>query len=141
MARLFLDTCIVIDLVEGRPEQQSQLKALLLGKRVVSSELVRMEARLQGVRDQRDDLLAIYDNYFRGCELAPFDRALFDRASRLRIDHRIKTPDALHLAAALESQCNQFWTNDLHLAKAAGAKLEVWDWERIEKAAETQGQE
>jgi hypothetical protein len=28
----------------------------------------------------------------------------------------------------------------MHLAKAAGAKLEVWDWERIEKAAETPGQ-
>ncbi|MGA7981630.1 MAG: type II toxin-antitoxin system VapC family toxin [Chromatiaceae bacterium] len=141
MVRLFLDTCIVIDLVEGKPEQQSQLKALLFGKRVVSSELVRMEARLQAVRDQRDDLLTIYDNYFGGCELVPFDRALFDHATRLRIDHRIKTPDALHLAAALKSQCDQFWTNDMHLAKAAGTKLEVWDWDRIEKASQRQGQE
>lgn len=31
MTRLFLDACIVIDLVEGQPTQQSQLKALIAG--------------------------------------------------------------------------------------------------------------
>ena len=81
----------------------------------------------------RDDLLAVYDRYFNACELIPFDRVLFELASRLRIDHRIKTPDALHLAGALIAGCDQFWTNDYHLAKAAGAKLTVWDWERIDK--------
>jgi hypothetical protein len=33
MTRIFLDTCIVIDLVEGTPEQQDKLKALIAGKR------------------------------------------------------------------------------------------------------------
>ncbi len=60
---------------------------------------------------------------------------VIDLASRLRIDHRIKTPDALHLAAALVAGCAQFWTNDAHLAKAADNSLEVWDWARIEEAA------
>jgi predicted nucleic acid-binding protein len=105
--RVFLDTCIVIDLVEGRPEQQVQLESLILGKQVLSSELVQMEPRLQAVRDKRDDLLAVYDSYFANYELVPFDRTMFDLATRLRIDHRIKTPDALHLAAALMSGCHQ----------------------------------
>ena len=94
---------------------------------------MRIESRLQVLRDARDDLLAVYDRYFNACELIPFDRVLFELASRLRIDHRIKTPDALHLAGALIAGCDQFWTNDYHLAKAAGAKLAVWDWERIDK--------
>jgi predicted nucleic acid-binding protein len=94
-----------------------------------------MESRLQALRDQREDLLSIYNNYFEHCKMVPFDHALFDLASRLRIEHRIKTPDALHLAAALIAECDQFWTNDNHLAKAAGDKLEVWDWSRIEQAA------
>jgi predicted nucleic acid-binding protein len=135
MIRLFLDACIVIDLVEAKPEQQDKLKILITGKRVVSSELVRMESRLQALRDQREDLLSIYDSYFECCEMVPFDRALFDLASRLRIEHRIKTPDALHLAAALIAGCEKFWTNDDQLAKAAGDKLEIWDWTRIEQAA------
>jgi predicted nucleic acid-binding protein len=135
MTRIFLDACIIIDLVEAKPEQQDRLKTLMAGKHVVSSELVRMESRLQALRDHRDDLLRTYDGYFKRCEMVPFDRVLFDRASRLRIDHRIKTPDALHLAAALIGECEQFWTNDDHLAKAAGGKLEVWDWARIEQAS------
>jgi predicted nucleic acid-binding protein len=60
MTRIFLDTCIVIDLVEGTPEQQDKLKPLIAGKEVFGSELVRMESRLQAVRDQRADLFNIY---------------------------------------------------------------------------------
>lgn len=132
MVRIFLDACIVIDLVEGRPEQQDKLKPLIAGKQVFGSELVRMESRLQALRDEREGLLTIYDRYFDGCEMIPLDRTLFDLASRLRVDHRVKTPDALHLAAARAAGCDQFWTNDSQLAKAAGTQLEVWDWSRID---------
>jgi predicted nucleic acid-binding protein len=140
MVRIFLDACIVIDLVEGRPEQQDKLKSLIAGKRVFGSELVRMESRLQALRDEREGLLAIYDRYFDRCEMIPFDRTLFDLASRLRVDHRVKTPDALHLAAALTAGCDQFWTNDSQLAKAAGTQLEVWDWSRIHHESLSTGQ-
>jgi predicted nucleic acid-binding protein len=114
---------------------------LITDKQIFSSELVRLESRLQTLRDQREDLLSIYDNDFERCKMVPCDRALFDLASRLRIEHRIKTPDALHLAAALIAECDQFWTNDNHLAKAAGDKLEVWDWNRIKQAAKKMEQQ
>ena len=138
MTRIFLDSCIVIDLVEAKPEQQDQLKTLIAGKQVYTSELVRLESRLQPLRDHRDDLLDVYDDYFERCRMIFFDRPLFDLACRLRIDHRIKTPDALHLAAALMAKCEQFWTNDNRLTKAADGKIEVWDWTRIEQANEQQ---
>jgi predicted nucleic acid-binding protein len=138
--RIFLDSCMVIDLVEARPEQQAMIKGLIRGKWVCGSELVRMEARLKPLKENRADLLAIYDRYFDQCELVPFDRALFDRASRLRIDHRLKTPDALHLAAALIAHCDQFSTNDNTLADVAQNRIEIWDWERLEQAAKQQEQ-
>ena len=131
MTRVFLDACLVIDLVEGTAEQQQCLKAQLRGRRVYGSELVRMEARLQAIRDNRLEHLETYDRYFADCWLVPFDRSVFDLATRLRIAHRIKTPDTLHLAAALIAECDQFWTNDQHLAKAAEGHLEIVDWERL----------
>jgi hypothetical protein len=71
MIRLFLDACIVIDLVEAKPEQQNKLKILITGKQVFGSELVRLESRLQALRDQREDLLRIYDSYFERCKMVP----------------------------------------------------------------------
>ena len=39
--------------------------------------------------------------------------------------HGIKTSDALHLAAALESGCSEFWTNDLRLPSAIEEKIRI----------------
>ncbi|AFL73253.1 hypothetical protein [Thiocystis violascens] len=50
MARLYLDACMIIDLVEGDAEQQKRLKAALRGQDVVSSELARLESRIGALR-------------------------------------------------------------------------------------------
>lgn len=34
-------------------------------------------------------------------------------------------PDALHLAAALHGGCDQFWTNDHRLEKAADGRIAI----------------
>jgi predicted nucleic acid-binding protein len=36
------------------------------------------------------------------------------------------------LAAAIQAGCDEFWTNDKHLAKVAGEHLRVIDWEMLE---------
>jgi len=125
---IYLDACMVIDLVEGNPRQQAILVQYLVGKWIYSSELVRLESRIKALRENRQDFLKAYDDYFRQCELVPFDRALFDKATELRLLHRLKTPDALHLAAALQAGCEEFLTNDLHLANAASGQIKVLDW-------------
>jgi predicted nucleic acid-binding protein len=51
--------------------------------------------------------------------MQPFDQSVFDRATDLRVTHRPKTPDALHLAAALSAGCAEFLTNDRQLLLAA----------------------
>ena len=41
--------------------------------------------------------------------------AVCDRAAELRAKYRFKTPDAIHLAAAIEHGCDRFLTNDVKL--------------------------
>jgi predicted nucleic acid-binding protein len=41
--------------------------------------------------------------------------AVVDRATVIRGRYRFKTPDALHLAAAIEAGCQTFLTNDARL--------------------------
>ena len=138
MKRIYLDACMVIDLVEGAPRQQALLVQYLVGQWIYSSELVRLESRIKALRENRQDFLKAYGDYFQQCEIVPFDRAVFDKATELRVLHRLKTPDALHLAAALQAGCEEFLTNDLHLANAASGRIRVLDWYTLETLSPSQ---
>jgi uncharacterized protein len=70
-------------------------------------------------------LLAEFDAAFAAAELAPMASAVFNRATDIRAAHRFKTPDALHLAAAVEAGCTVFLTNDHRLAAFTGITVEV----------------
>jgi len=122
---------MVIGLIEGDDQQQQTLKSRLLSKRIVSSELVRLETRLLAIRQNNILALQSFNRFFTLCEMVDLNRAVFERATTLRAEQNLKTPDALHLAAAIEAKCDEFWTNDKRLAKAAGGHLRVLDWEGL----------
>lgn len=122
---IYLDACMIIDLVEGVPNLQRRLREAIRGRTLVSTELARLESRVGALREQRTAHLATYRQLFEDCEMQPMDRAVFDLATDLRVRHRLKTPDALHLAAALHSGCGEFWTNDERLVAAAQSHLEI----------------
>ena len=131
MANLYLDTCIVIGLIEGTAEQRLLLKKYLPSHRIFSSELVRLEARLLGVRENNEAILQQYDAFFSACEFVALNREIFDCATLLRAQKQLKTPDALHLASAIVAGCDEFWTNDLRLAKSSADRIVVKDWGQI----------
>jgi predicted nucleic acid-binding protein len=47
------------------------------------------------------------------------DETAFLHAAELRARHGLKTPDALHLAAAQLTGCRELWTNDARFAAAS----------------------
>ena len=125
---------MVIDLVEGNAHQQSILSLHIFGNWVFSSELVRLESRIKAMRENRQDFLNTYADYFNQSQLIPFDRLVFEKATELRLNNRLKTPDALHLAAALQAGCDELLTNDQSLAKAACGQIRVVDWDILNHA-------
>lgn len=65
--------------------------------------------------------MVIYlDSFIGSVETVPLTTEVFRRAAELRADNALRTPDAIHLAAALVGGCSALWTNDDRLAKAAG---------------------
>lgn len=73
------------------------------------------------------EALSEYDDFFatpRFRRIA-LDSPVFDLATDLRARHRIGVADALHLAAAIHVGCEEFWTNDLSLQKAAEGRAKV----------------
>jgi predicted nucleic acid-binding protein len=71
--------------------------------------------------------LARYEDFFANPAAIrlPMTELVFDRAANLRAVHGLKTPDALHLSAAIEGGCDEFWTTDERLDKAARESLRV----------------
>ncbi|MBK5964239.1 hypothetical protein CCR95_09105 [Thiocystis minor] len=60
--------------------------------------------------------------------MVPMDAEVFSLATDLRVDDAIKTPDALHLAAALLGEATELWTNDKRLAAAARDRIHILTW-------------
>jgi predicted nucleic acid-binding protein len=91
------------------------------------NELLLTEVRVKPMREQDRAALDSLERYFDAfaCRTVAFDRSVFELATQLRVQHRVKTSDALHLAAAIRAGCDQFWTNDDRLAKAAEGHIEV----------------
>jgi predicted nucleic acid-binding protein len=127
--RIYLDTVAIIYLVEAIDSFAAATLKRLSGPDThqICSDLSRLECRVKPLRDGDKDLLADYDQYFdeTTSEVLPLTRAVVDRATALRAQYGFKTPDALHLAAAIVGQCDVFLTNDQRLDRCAEIRIEV----------------
>jgi predicted nucleic acid-binding protein len=127
--RLYLDSCVVIYYVEQHPllfpridERMNDAKT-----RIVVSDLTRLECLVQPLRQSDAVRLKQFRRFFDSSDLIVLGclASVFNLATELRARHRLKTPDALHLAAAIQAGCEEFWTNDHRLDTAAGDHLKT----------------
>jgi uncharacterized protein len=129
--RVYPDSCVVIYVVEECLPMVHAIRERLLPEgplpQVVISDLTRLECRVWPMRHGKAALLTDFDGFFTtpGFRHAQMGRDTFDLATELRAEHGLKTPDALHLAAAIMGGCDEFWTNDERLAKAAEDRLRI----------------
>jgi predicted nucleic acid-binding protein len=123
VSKVGIDASVIIDLVEADPTTIAVLGELFL--RIERSELLAIGSVIlltevlvrAGGNPTREavvrDLLALLD-------LRPVDVAIAERALVLRRTYRFATPDALHLATALESGCHAFVSSDIrHFPRAS----------------------
>lgn len=129
---VYLDSNIVIYLIEDPPDFGERAVARIAELRaqqdeVVVSDLTRVECRSQPLADGDHATLEDYDEFFNrsAAQVVDLTTAVCDRATEIRAFHRFKTPDALHLAAAIEAGCNRFLTNDHRLSGFSDIPIEV----------------
>jgi predicted nucleic acid-binding protein len=127
--RLYLDAAPVIYAVEQVapffPTVDARLSAA--GVVRVASDLTRLECRVKPVREGNADLLKDYDDFFAYAvaEIVALSREVMDRATEIRARYGFKTPDAVHLAAAVATRCEVFLTNDHRLDRFLDIAIEV----------------
>lgn len=129
---VFIDANILIYHLEANLDlgalASTRLAALdAAADEVVVSDLVRLECRVGPLKAADAALLARYDGFFAlpSVKVVPLTAAVCDRAAAIRARHGFRTPDALNLAAAVESGCDVFLTHDARLGRFPEIKIEA----------------
>jgi predicted nucleic acid-binding protein len=129
VVRIYLDAAPTIYLVEDVAPYKAALDSLLANPsaKVVVSDLTRMECRVRPIRDNDLELLADFDQFFDdgAVEVVSLTRVVIDLATDLRGRNGFKTPDSIHLAAAIQAGCSLFVTNDHRLDRCTEIAVQV----------------
>jgi predicted nucleic acid-binding protein len=129
-----LDTNCVIYLVEKNPVWGPKVTARLAAARAAGDDiavcdLARAECLIGPLAAGDAAVFADFQKFFSNplVKMLPLTAAVCERAAQVRVASamRIKLPDALHLAAAIEHGCGLFLTNDVKLATCSGIAVEV----------------
>ena len=126
--RLYLDSCVLIYALDGaedlRRRTLQQLERHADADWVIS-DLVRMECLVGPLRSADQIRLRAFRSFFSDCTVVPLHPEVMERAAELRVDTRLQTADAIHLAAAAHWGCDALLSNDraFHLPQAP---IEVW---------------
>lgn len=122
--RAYADACLLISWVERTGPSAEAATRWVLAQQDVTlcvSPLTRLEVLVKPMRSGNQALVDAYNAVLAQQDWLPMDDPVFARALDLRVRHGLKTPDSLHLAAALHHGYAEFWTNDDRLRAAAGA--------------------
>lgn len=123
-AIVYVDTAIVIYTVENHPSYWQLLQPLWSKLRnrevqIFSSELSIMETLTGPLRDNNQQLLQDYERFLfqSGMVLVPISQNLLKEAAQLRATTNLRTPDAIHVATALDTKSTLFLTNDRRIGQ------------------------
>ncbi|NES25651.1 MAG: type II toxin-antitoxin system VapC family toxin [Symploca sp. SIO3E6] len=85
---------------------------------VLTSELTLMEVLVIPIRNSDTFLTDAYERLLQSpqIQLVSIEPLILREAARLRaVTPSLRTPDAIHVATAMTSECSQFLTNDQRL--------------------------
>jgi len=133
MSRIYLDACSIIYLVEAESPFHAVVVRRLLqyqtnpASRLLTSRLSCLECRTRPIRENDRRLLASYEKFFGANRMliVEITAEIVESATTLRARHGFKTPDAIHLASAIEEKADVFLTGDSSLARCPDIAVEV----------------
>lgn len=131
-SQIYLDTVTIIYSVERFPEYIALLdpmwRQLRVGTlQIITSEITLLETLVMPIRQSNADLVMRYERLLTASEvsLIPIDQTILKSAANLRATTNLKTPDAIHVATALNMGCSLFLTNDSGLRAIPGLSVVV----------------
>ncbi len=116
---VYIDTQILIYTLEKHPQYWPMLEVLWRERvegtlSIITSHLTLMEALVGAFKSKNEQLAEEYRETAKhgNIHLVPITLGILERAAMIRATTRLKTPDAIHAATALQHQTGIFLTND-----------------------------
>lgn len=91
----------------------------------MTSRISRLERRSKPTRDRDAALLARYDAAFAKARVVEITAAIIEGATELRARYGFRSPDAIHLATAIDGGADVFITGDASLARCTEITVDV----------------
>lgn len=131
--KVYLDANFFIYALEATEPWVKQAREILTALdhgelTAVTSELSLAECLVKPLELKQTDIAEAYLTLLkdrRSLAVPPVTREILVEAARLRARSRIKLPDAIHAATALQKGCSSFLTNDDRL-RVEGLKVLYW---------------
>lgn len=136
--KVFLDTTPLIyfldnDIHFGEKTKQILESILSEGKTIISSVITEMEYMVYPYRTNNPEKIDAFYDFLTDCdiELKQIDSEIARKASQIRAEYKdFKAMDALQLAAAVQTHCDVFLTNDKQLKQFKEVNcITVEEWE------------
>ncbi len=135
VTKLGFDTAPLIYFVERNPKYVDLMREVVrrvdggqitgYSSMVALTEVLTKPKKVGDTKTESEyrDLL-LHSRNFR---LILIDSAIVERAADLRARYNLRTPDALQIAAALETGCQVFLTNDIQLKRVTELRVLILD--------------
>jgi predicted nucleic acid-binding protein len=130
--KVYLDSNVVIYLIEQPPVWGPRAIARLATARanadqILASDITRLECRVGPLAKSDATMLALFDAFFAAPNVLvlPLTAAVCDRAASIRAKYGFRLGDVLNLAAAVDSGCDVFLTNDNRLSAFVDIAVEI----------------
>ena len=133
--RLYVDTAPLIYYFEVNAayiERMDRVFALIATNRVATFSAVHIltEVMVKPLQSGNHELAEEYRDILLNNDaytLVPVTLPIAESAAELRARYNLRTPDALHVAAAISSGCDAFLTNDAGLKRVQELPILVLD--------------
>lgn len=131
--RVAFDTQTLIYFLERHPRFlpriEPYLKAVLLGETEGIGSVLILTEILTGLRKRRqrqtERQVITFFSKSGTIQLIDTTKTIADQAATLRAQYDLRTPDAIHLATAIESDARAFVTGDRKLARVKAIRVIV----------------
>lgn len=127
---VYLDANIFIYAIEGSEEYKEKITALFLRIEetksiIITSELTLIECLVKPYAKHDQTSISKYEKHIRSTtflKVKPLPLQLLKKSAQLRAKYKNKLADSIHIATAINENCNVFITNDLKIKTPANIK-------------------